>query len=54
MKLNFIDLESILEFIQANGYKDFMTYFMIVAITLSFVIYLVNYIRNEIKNDKDY
>lgn len=54
MKLIFIDLDSILEFIRANGYKDFMTYFMIVAITLSFVIYLINYIRKEMKNDKDF
>ncbi len=54
MKLFFIDLDSIMEFIRANGYKDFMTYFMIIAITLSFVIYLFNYIRKEMKNDKDY
>jgi len=46
------DLEKILEFVQANGYKDFMTIFILVVVIVSFAAYLLNFIRKEIKKDK--
>ncbi len=47
-----MDFDKIMEFVKANGYKDFITYLMLVIILLSTGIYLFNYIRKEIKKDK--
>jgi hypothetical protein len=47
-----MDFDKIIEFIQANGYKDFITYAMLVIILLSTGIYVFNYIRKEIKKDE--
>jgi len=48
----FFDLEGIIKFIQANGYKDFMTGFILVVVIVSFGAYLYGFIRKEIKKDK--
>ncbi len=46
-------MDDIWDFIQANGYKDFMTYLMIVIIVGSFFYYIIDYLRKEIKKDKN-
>ena len=46
-----LDWDTVLKFIQANGYKDFMTYFILVVVITSFAIYLYTFIRKEIKSD---
>ncbi len=47
-----MDFDKIMEFVQANGYKDFITYAMLVIILLSFGFYILNFIRKEIKKDE--
>ena len=46
-----MNLDEILKFIQANGYKDFMTYVMLFMIIVAGGIYLFRFIRSEIKKD---
>lgn len=48
-----MEWDTIIEFIQRNGYKDFMTYFLIVSIVGSFVIYLIIYIKDELAKDPE-
>jgi phosphate/sulfate permease len=52
MDFVFFDLDGILEFVQANGYKDFMTWFILTVVVVSFAVYLFSFIRKEIKKDK--
>ena len=47
-----MNFDKIMEFVKQNGYKDFITYLMLVIIILSMGIYMFNYIRKEIKKDK--
>ncbi len=51
MTITLLDWDAVLKFIQANGYKDFMTYFILVVVIASFAIYLFTFIRKEIKKD---
>lgn len=53
MHFIFFDLEELLEFVQANGYKDFMSGFILVVVIVSFGAYLFGFIRKEIKKDKN-
>jgi len=45
--------DDIVNSIQADGYKDFITYVMLIIIIGSFVIYLIQFVRKEISNDTD-
>ncbi len=47
-----MNFDKIMNFVKANGYKDFITYLMLVIIILSFAIYLFRFIRKEIKKDE--
>jgi len=47
-----MNFDKIMDFVKANGYKDFITYLMLVIIILSFAIYLFRFIRKEIKKDE--